>query len=249
MKKKMDLLDDVLDTLQDGEVVHICIGLHWTAVVIEIGGQRYCGLASTLSGSHVHGVPDVPEAGQLQTMTSRELAEYIFSKQQTLVSVGAAAVNALLPRYPDTWREINAEEVIAQHGAGKTVALIGHFPFISRLRPQVGKLHVLELDPQPGDLPVTAASEILPKVDVVAITSMTLMNRTLDGLLSLCAPEALVILLGPTTPLSPVMFNYGIDLLCGSVITDIEPVLQTVRQAGNFRQVHNAGVRLVSIGR
>jgi len=238
-----------LDTLQDGEVVYICIGLHWTAVVIEIGGQRHCGLASTLSGSHVHGVPDVPKAGQLQTLTGRELAGYIFSKQPTLVSVGAAAVNALLPRYPETWREINAEDVIAEHGVEKTVALIGHFPFISRLRPQVGELHVLELDPQPGDLPVSAASEILPKADVVAITSMTLMNRTLDGLLKLCAPEALVILLGPTTPLSPVMFNYGIDLLCGSVITDIKPVLQTVRQAGNFRQVHKAGVRLVSIGR
>ncbi|MBC8496180.1 MAG: DUF364 domain-containing protein [Anaerolineales bacterium] len=243
----MNLLHDVLDSLPDGEGVHICIGPHWTAVVIEVEGQRHCGLASTLSGSHVHGVPDVPQAGQLEGLTGRELAALILSEQPTLVSVGTAAVNALLPRQPDTWREINAEEVIAEHGRGKTVALIGHFPFTNRLRPRVGKLHVLELDPQPGDLPVSAASEILPKADVVAITSMTLMNRTLDGLLKLCDPQSLIILLGPTTPLSPVLFDYGIDLLCGSVVTDIQPVLRTVRQAGNFRQVHKAGVRLVSV--
>ncbi len=241
------LIDDLLDTLHDGEAAHICIGLHWTAVVMQVDGQRQCGLASTFRGGHVHGFPDVPQAGRLETMGSRELASLILSEQPTLVSVGAAALNALLPHDSQTWQEINAEKVISNHGRGKTVALIGHFPFIDRLRAKVGQLHVLELDPKPGDLPASTASEYLPQADVVAITSMTLMNRTLDGLLKLCSPQALVILLGPTTPLSPVLFDYGIDLLCGSVVEAIDPVLQSIRQGGNFRQVHRAGVRLVSM--
>ncbi len=241
------LIDDLLDTLHDGEAVHICIGLHWTAVVMQVNGQRQCGLASTLRGGHEHGRPDVPEAGHLETMSGRELASLMFSEQPTLVSVGAAALNALLPRHSRTWQEINAEEVISAHGRGKTVALIGHFPFIDRLRAQVGQLHVLELDPQPGDLPASTASEVLPQADVVAITSMTLMNSTLDGLLQLCSPNALVILLGPTTPLSLVLFDHGVDLLCGSVVEAIDPVLRSVRQGGNFRQVHRAGVQLVSM--
>ena len=54
-------------------------------------------------------------------------------------------------------------------------------------------------------------------------------------------------LLGPSTPLSPVMFDYGVDLLAGSIIEKIEPVLQVVSQGGNFRQVRRAGVRLVTI--
>ena len=245
----MSLLNAVLGSLLNGEVAHICIGLHWTAVVIEVDGQRRCGLASTLGGHHVHGVPDVPQAGQLENMTGQELASLILSEQPTLVSVGAATLNALLPHYPKTWLEINAEEVIAKHGREKTVALIGHFPFTERLRSKVGQLSVLELDPQPGDFPVSAAGEIIPQADVIAITSMTLMNRTLDGLLKLCHPQALVVLLGPTTPLSPILFDYGIDLLCGSVVTAIEPVLQTIRQAGNFKQVHRAGVRLISMNR
>jgi uncharacterized protein (DUF4213/DUF364 family) len=247
MNKELNLLHDLLASLPDGRVIHVNIGRHWTAVVVEVDGRHHCGLASTQGGSHVHGVPDVPQAGLLENKGGSELANLILSEQPTLVSVGAATINALLPRQPKSWLEINAKKVIAQHGRGKKVALIGHFPFTARLRSQVGELHVLELDPHPGDLPVSAASNIIPMADVVAITSMTLINHTLVGLLALCRPQAMVIMLGPTTPLSPVLYDYGIDLLCGSIVTDINAVLSTVGQAGNFRQVHEAGVRLVSM--
>jgi uncharacterized protein (DUF4213/DUF364 family) len=56
-------------------------------------------------------------------------------------------------------------------------------------------------------------------------------------------------LLGPTTPLSPLLYNYGVDLLSGSVVLNVEDVLHTVSQGGNFRQVHRAGVRLVTMSR
>jgi uncharacterized protein (DUF4213/DUF364 family) len=129
------------------------------------------------------------------------------------------------------------------------VALIGHFPFVERLKTRVGKLTVLELNPQPGDLPVSMAAEVLPTAKVVAITGMTLLNHTLDGLLKMCAPDALVILLGPSVPLDPLLFDMGIDILCGSVVTSVDPVLAAVRQGATFRQVHRAGVRLVTTTR
>jgi uncharacterized protein (DUF4213/DUF364 family) len=84
-------------------------------------------------------------------------------------------------------------------------------------------------------------------MDVVAITGMTLLNQTLEGLLKLCSPKAYVILLGPSTPLSPVLFNYGVDIISGSIVEKIDPVLQVISQGGNFRQVHRAGVKLVNI--
>ena len=96
-------------------------------------------------------------------------------------SVGAAALNALLPKHPETWIDLNAEEVIAEHGTGKSVALIGHFPFVDRLHPRVGKLTVLELNPRPGDLPNNAAKDVIPSADVVAITAMALLNHTWRG--------------------------------------------------------------------
>jgi len=245
----MELVNDLLATLPNGRVAHINIGLHWTAVVVDVDGQHRCGLASTLHNEHHHGKPDVPQAGKLESFSALELADLIQKGESALISVGAATVNALLPQHPETWVDLNAEEVMAEYGENKAVALIGHFPFVDRLRPRVGKLSVLELDPRPGDLPGSAAKDIIPSANVVAITSMTILNHTIGGLLKLCSPNATIIMLGPTTPLSPVMFDYGIDFLCGSIVTNIDRVLQTVRQGGNFRQVHRAGVHLVSVRR
>lgn len=246
----MTVLDDLLEDLPDGEVIDVRIGLHWTAVVVETSGERRCGLASTLSGEHhEHGVTSVPQAGRLQTLSGLECAALARSGSPTQVSVGVAAINALLPSHPEAWVDRNAEQVIAQHGAGKTVALIGHFPFIPRLKQRVGQLHVLEQNPGPGELPAEAAPDVLPAAGVVAITGMTLLNGTLDDLLALCSPEALVLLLGPSTPLNPLLFSHGVDLLSGAVVTNLDPVLRAVSQGANFRQVHRAGVRLVTMSR
>ncbi len=214
---------------------------------MDVDGELHCGLASTLRGVHQHGVPTVTQAGSLESLTGLELAALTQSEQPTLVSVGMAAINALLPHQPASWVDLNAEDVIASHGAKQSVALIGHFPFVERLRAKVGKLTVLELDPQPGDLPISAATEVLLQTQVVAITGMTLLNHTLDVLLSLCSSDALVILLGPSVPLDPILFEQGVDILCGSIVVDVDGVLAAVRQGANFRQIHRAGVRLVSV--
>lgn len=217
----------------------------------EVEGQRRCGLASTLSGPHTHqhGHVDVPQAGQLESLPGSELAMLANAGDPVQASVGVAAINALLPRQPEAWIDLNAEAVLAERGAGKRVALIGHFPFVDTLREQVGELFVLEQRPQPGDLPASSAAEILPHAEVVAISGTTVINETLDELIALCSGEALVILLGPSSPLSRVLFDHGVDILCGSVVTAIDPVLKTVAQGGNFRQVRRAGVRTVTMVR
>jgi uncharacterized protein (DUF4213/DUF364 family) len=105
------------------------------------------------------------------------------------------------------------------------------------------------LQPQGDDLPAQAAPEIIPQADIVAITSLTLLNNTFDGLVRLCRPDALTLLLGPSTPLSPMLYERGIDIISGSIVQDLDAVLHTIGQGGNFRQVHRAGVRLVSMTR
>lgn len=246
----MSLFEDVFATLPQGEVIDVFIGLHWTLVGVEVDGSQRYGLASSLGRDHHHsGEPDVPRAGALTDYTALELARLTHSESMSLASVGTAALNALIPRRPNTWVNVNAEEVIAEHGAGKMVALVGHFPFIRRLEDRVGELVVIERNPRPGDLPAAAAEEVIPQAGVVAITGTTWINKSLGDLLALCQPDTHVILLGPSTPLSPVLFDYGVDMLCGAVVEKIEPVKRTVLQGGNFRQVHKAGVKLVTIAK
>jgi uncharacterized protein (DUF4213/DUF364 family) len=245
----MTVIDRLLAGLPEGPVQDVRVGAFWTAVVIEAEGRRRCGLASTPhSEEHHHGgEPAVPDAGRLAERSARDLAGLARSESLMEAAIGVAAINALLPLSPERWGDVNAEEVIARHGAGKNVALVGHFPFVPRLREAVGKLWVLELRPGPGDLPSEAAPDVIPQADVVAITGTTLINHTLEGLLARCRPEALVLVLGPSTPLSPVLFDYGVHILSGAVVQDTEAVLRAVSQGANFRQVHRQGVRLVTI--
>lgn len=257
----MDILEALLSTAADGEVLDVRLGLHWTAVLARVRGEQRCGLAATMGAGEAHaslphGEPDVPAAGRLTTFRARQLAEWILPSAEVagrprLISIGMAALNALLPQPPEAelaaCEGLNASDLIMRLGREKRVVLVGHFPFVTELRAHVEKLSVLELNPQPGDLPAEKAAEVVPEAEIVAITSMTLINRTLAGLLALCSRDALVMLLGPSTPLSPQLFDYGIHLLSGSVVVDPPQVLHLVSEGGTFRQIHRAGVRLVNL--
>ncbi len=245
----MNIIDDLLATLPDGPVRDLRVGAFWTAVVVEVAGHRRCGLASTLRHDDHHhgGGPAVRDAGRLAKRNARELAELARSYRPMETAIGIATINALLPVRAELWGDRNAEEVIAQYGAGKRVALIGHFPFIPRLKERVGTLWVLEQQPWGDDLPAKVASKIIPRADMVAITGTTLINHTFEGLMALCRPEALVLVLGPSTPLAPIMFDHGVNILSGAVVEDVEAVLRAVSQGANFRQIHKQGVRLVTV--
>jgi uncharacterized protein (DUF4213/DUF364 family) len=225
------------------------VGAFWTAVVADLEDGWRCGLAATLRDDDHHqgGGPSVRDAGQLDQRSAKELAGLIHSSSLMEAAIGMASINALLPPCEERWVDLNAEKVIARHGAGKNVALVGHFPFIPRLRDVVGNLWVLEKRPGPDDLPAQAAAEVVPQADVLAITGTTLINHTFEDLIALRRPNALVLVLGPSTPLSPILFDYGVDILSGSVVENLDAVLRAVSQGANFRQVHRKGVRLVTM--
>jgi hypothetical protein len=246
----MSLLESLFAEIQQGEVREVSVGLHWTAVCVDVGGETRCGLASTLRGPHVHGgPPQIPQAGELTKLDGRSLAAFARERERpTLASVGVAALNALLPRPPEAdFVEINAEHVLVERGRGGRVAIVGNFPFVPRLRELVEQLWVIEQNPDPGEWPAEAAEDLLPKSDVIAITGMALANHTLEGLLSFCPPEAQVMVLGPSTPLTERLYSYGVDIISGSLVADVDAVIRAVREGANFRQVHRAGVRLVTM--
>lgn len=244
----MDIFERIIPSLPAGKIISVDIGLFWTAVVVESGGIRRCGLAATLSNSdfeHAR-LPAVKEAGRIEQSSAPDLANWVYSSSYTEAGVGLATINALLPPIKNQV-DLAAEDYIAEQGIDSQVVLIGHFPFVSRLKEQVKRLWVLELNPKEDDLPASAAPEIIPQADILAVTATTLINHTFEGILNLRKPGTKVLLLGPSTPLSPLLFNYGIDVLSGSIVEDVDTVLPLVRQAATFRQIRNHGVRLVTI--
>lgn len=229
----MTILDDVLESIDgDASVRSILVGAHWTVVC-----SRYGGLASTVLSEKPHGHEVVREVGKLHMKSAREVATFARSDNPLEASIGWATINSLLEVDKVSVVEVDAGELLIQHGAGKNVALVGHFPFIPQLRKTAKNLWVLEKHPVEGEYPAGAAPDLIPQADVVALTGSALINHTLDRLLSLCQPDALVMVLGPTTPLSTVLFDHGATLISGSRVVNEAAVLQTVGQGATFRQV------------
>ncbi len=237
------VLDDLLSSLtEDSPVRSVLVGAHWTVVC-----SRHAGMAATLASSHPHGHVQVRDVGRLHQKSARQLAELARSSELMEASIGVAAINSMLAPLETPVREVNAGEVIISRGRNRNVALIGHFHFIPELRKAARQLWVIEQQPQEDDYPAEAAVELLPKADVIAITGSSLANHTLEGLLAVCNPRATVIVLGPSTPLSPVLFEHGVDIISGTRVVDEAAVLRTVGQGASFRQVQ--GVQLLTFTR
>lgn len=243
--RNKSILEELIATLprEPVPVRSVVIGAHWTAVC-----SHSCGLATTVQSDKPHDHETfVRDAGHLHEKTAQELAEYALSDNTLEAGVGIAAINSLLNVDERDAVEINASEVLMTRGADKDVALVGHFPFIPRLRTATRNLWVIEQHPASDEHPAVSAQEFIPRADVVALTGSALINHTLDDLLALCRPDALVLVLGPTTPLSPVLFRHGAGIIAGSRIVDETAVLQAISQGANFRQV--TGVRLLAFTR
>jgi uncharacterized protein (DUF4213/DUF364 family) len=84
---------------------------------------------------------------------------------------------------------------------------------------------------------------------VVAITGTSLLNHTFEGLLALCRPDAAILVLGPSTPLSPILFERGVRFLSGAIVEKVDAVLRAVSEGANFKQIKRRGVRLVTMRR
>lgn len=239
----MNILQELLASIkEDAPVRSVLVGAHWTLVC-----SRRCGLASTLLDDHPHGHSQVREVGRLHLKSARGLAEFAASDNLLEASIGLAAINSMVEVDESRTIEGSAAEVLAARGRGRSVALVGHFPFIPELKDKVGELWVIEQNPVEGEYPAETAADVIPRADLVALTGTTLINQTFDGLMALCRSDAQVLVLGPSTPLSPVLFEHGVQIVSGALVTDEEAVLRAVSQGANFRQLHHQGVRLVTI--
>ncbi|HHY96125.1 MAG TPA: DUF364 domain-containing protein [Firmicutes bacterium] len=240
----MGILAEIISSLAgDAPVKEVRIGPFWTAV-----WSRRCGLASTtLTYEHHGSLFPVREAGNLTSKSALELSRYAASDSLIERALALAAVNSLLEVDPTRCRQANAADVLAEWGKDKRVCVVGHFPFVPRLKKVARELSVLERRPLSGDLPASEAESVIPEADVVAITGTALINGSMEKLLALCSPGALVMVLGPTTPLSSVWFAHGVRFVSGTRVTDPALVLRLVSEGVTFQQLHGRGVELLTM--
>jgi len=221
MKGIMRLIEDLISDLKDKDVkvsdVHV--GYVWIGVL-----SRNCGVAKNFGAFHNHKVRDL---GKLTEKTAIELAEYAKSWNMIEAGVGLAAINSLIR---SRGKKLNVLDFLLENAKGKKIAMIGHFPKVDELRKQADELWVIEKQPQKGDLPDTAAEHFIPKADFAVITSSAIINQSIERLLELS--RGFTIVLGPSTPMSPVLFDYGVDMLAGIKVVDEERMMKKIVQGG-----------------
>lgn len=157
-------------------------------------------------------------------------------------SVGQAAINAyynnpeiarsngieVLPSIHSEDRK-NDPFIMAQREIrGKKAVIYGHFPHIDRLLEPICTVSIIDFDPaQDGDYPVSAAEYLIPEADYVFISSIAFNDKMMPRLLQL-SQHAQISIVGPGTPLAPVLFDFGVHSLSGFIIKDIERAFHIV---------------------
>ena len=240
----MRIINNILSSLDyKASVRDIHQGAFQTAVF-----TRGCGLASTPHdpGPH-HSQTPVKEPGLLLNKDTLSLARMALSPSPLEAAIGMATINSLIEVDEHKCQELNAGDLLTTKGEGKKVAIVGHFPFVPRLRTVAKELWVIERNPQEGDFAEAESEKLIPQADVVGITGTAFTNHTIERLLGLCNANAYVLILGGTAPLSSVLFDYGINAVSGTRVIDPETVLRCVSQGATFRQIK--GVRLLTMER
>lgn len=241
-KASMKILEDLISALNTAaEVRDIRVGLFHTAVL-----TRNCGLAATLPRDALRQEqPSVRDPGRLIDKGALELVRMARSESLLEAAIGMAAINSLLEVKDEECLELNASELIAEKGKGKKVVIVGHFPFIPKLREIVKELWVIEKNPREGDFTEVEAENLIPQADVVGITGTAFTNHTIEQLLKLPDPKAYIVLLGDTAPLSPILFDYGINAISGTRVINPELALRCVSEGATYRQIK--GIRKLTM--
>ena len=250
MTSRWDIYDALIDDLPEDVTVTVSDrGARWTRVLNSAGGV---GSAWTMRGvSRPALSADLPDAGR----PVRDVAALVRSWNLAEASVGLAAINSWYSR-PEvaaehgfvptgaglTWREVF--DPYADAVEGRTVAIVGHFPFARRALWRAADLQTLERTPEPGDYPDTACEYLLPEADYVFISSSSLVNKTAPRLVALGADAgAHVVLVGPSTPMHPLWLDLGVDMVTGwvpdaSVRPDRPHLLPEAGQIGPGTRMH-----------
>jgi hypothetical protein len=202
------LYRDLALGVADHEVHRLVCGRRW----LMVEGPFGTGLATLPKNP----APLIAELPKLRRRSLRALAGLCQSWDPLEMAVSIAAINAHYNRFD--LHEVAADgdgATVFRHEPGRVV-VVGGFPGQAALFPRA---QVIDVDPQPGEYPIVAIDTLVPGCAAAVVTSSTLINRNLPRILRLTHGSR-VALIGPATPLTPRLYEYGLDVLGGLVVRD-----------------------------
>lgn len=230
--------------LDELTIKNLRFGVNLSAVELSDGTV---GVASTLNEQQMHGIKKCRDFGDFTPLNVQEKSVgelFETEKKSNLINtLKVAVLNAISSKIIEQadLKIINYKDPIdiIDIKDNQTVTIVGGFnSYIKKLINKNINLHVLELNedaliPEHKKFYIPAADYrfVLPKSDVVIITGLTLVNNTIDGLLSVIPEKAKVAVTGPSSNIIPdVLFDNKVDIIGATRITKPDVMFELVSQ-------------------
>jgi hypothetical protein len=142
-----------------------------------------------------------------------------------------ACLKSILPA-PAHYAEGNAIDRNHEFAREHKTCFIGHFAEAENWRLQGFPVDIIELFPRPGDIHWDDSHEVLSNAELVLITGLTLVNDTFEEVVRRTPRARYRVIMGPTVPVSPVLFDFGLHQVGGTVIDDYAAILRYCCRGG-----------------
>lgn len=230
------LYRDLVCGVAEDETRRIVLGGRW----IMVEGPHGVGLAP---------VPRQPRAlfpklARLSRQSLKSLAGLAESWDPVEAALGVAAINAHYNRPGIEGKPGNGVKRLRP--ISPDVVVIGAFPGVSEILPGCT---IVEAAAGPGEARQQDLEQMLPGCKAAIVNAQALVGHALPRILKL-AGERKVNLIGPTTPLTERLFDYGVAALAGLVVTDADGLAlavangATAREFGRFGKYINFSERM-----
>ncbi len=254
-KVKPMILEKIFDlaeaTLMERTIRDVRIGLELMAVELDNGA---IGVTYVLRNEVKHVCGSMEHSGNLIGTKAVDVAKLALTASSVLdKAMGLAVLNAVanfsqqqkikLKNQTDAVFSVEIKE-------GEKIGVVGHIgPVIQRLQSHKDNMLIFERDESknPNVYMEDREEELLPTCQVVFITSSTLINGTIEQVLTYCKNAREIVMVGSSTPLYPEAFEgTGVTVLAGTHWTSNhrDEILAGVSQCMGMKQLVRFGEKV-----
>ena len=238
--------------LEEVWIDDLVIGIFFTGVKLSTG---HAGVAFTPIGEIPEAVccpttaARMPQAGELEGTPISEIIKYSLDPNVVKSAIGVATLNAVSQLILESANGKEYEMIRDRDGFNllnielhETVSLVGAFgPYIRRLKMMGNPFFIIEKNSQTLKLdemkhfkPESEMRDALEKSGVAILTGTSIVNHTIDHILSLLRNGIRAAIIGPTASMIPdAFFRRGVHVMAGIEIQKPDTMIKILKQGGS----------------
>ena len=221
--------DALRKSLPSDTIKNLIIGKYWILI------ETHCGVGLVATPPQPNSAEFAKELHVVKGQSTNKVIDFCYSQNALKRAIGCATINALINT---TSLKLSSENGLdINTNADERVVIVGRFPGLEQKLPNA---YVIERNPGPKDYPESAGPQLIPKCDQLIITASTWVNGSLEPILSL-VKNAQVSIIGPGTPMSPLLGRYGVNRLAGFIATNPKKLSKLIAKDAGVKQFKHLG--------